>query len=92
MRVIDFIFDCVNLLYYKCYKINFKRGSSYIDSSDRIKKSIINHKNNYHKCFQYAATTALNFDEIKKGPQRVLNIKPFINNFNWEGMNYPSKI
>ena len=92
MRVIDFIFDCVNLLYYKCYKINFERGSSYIDSSDRIKKAIINHKNNYHKWFQYAATIALNFDEIEKDPQIVLNIKPLINNFNWEGINYPSKI
>ena len=28
MRDNDFIFDCVNLLYYKCHKINFKRGIS----------------------------------------------------------------
>ena len=28
----DFIFDCVYLLYYKCHKINFKWGGSYIDS------------------------------------------------------------
>ena len=26
----DFVFDSVQLLYYKCYKINFKRGGSYI--------------------------------------------------------------
>ena len=24
----DFIFDCVNLMYYKCQKINFKRDGS----------------------------------------------------------------
>ena len=30
----DFIFDCVNLLYYICYKLNVKRGGSYIDSPD----------------------------------------------------------
>ena len=35
----DFIFDCVNLLYYKDHKINFKRGGSYIDSPDCIKKN-----------------------------------------------------
>ena len=29
---------CVNLLYYKCNKINFKRGGSYIDYLDWIKK------------------------------------------------------
>ena len=27
----------------------------------------------------------------KKDPQRVQNIKTFINNYNWEGINYPSK-
>ena len=34
MKSSDFIIDCVYLLYYKCYKINFKRGRSYIDSSN----------------------------------------------------------
>ena len=34
----DFIFDCVHLLYYKCHKINFKRGGSYIDYLDSMKK------------------------------------------------------
>ena len=37
MRVSDFIFDCVNLLYSKCHKVNFKRGGSYIDCCDWIK-------------------------------------------------------
>ena len=34
----DFIFDPVQLLYYKCHKVNFRRGGSYIDSPDRMKK------------------------------------------------------
>ena len=34
MRRSDFIFDLVQLLYYKLHKINFKRGGSYIDSPD----------------------------------------------------------
>ena len=38
MRRSDFIFDSVQLLYYKCHKTNFKRGGSYIDSTDWIKK------------------------------------------------------
>ena len=33
----------------------------------------------------------LNFEEIKKYPQRFSNIQAFINNHNWEGINYPSK-
>ena len=34
MRGIDFIFDCVNLFYYKCHKMNFKCVGSNIDSMD----------------------------------------------------------
>ena len=37
MKGSDFIFDLVQLMYYKCNKINFKRGGSYIDSPDWIK-------------------------------------------------------
>ena len=32
------IFYSVQLLYYNCHKIDFKRGRSYIDSPDWIKK------------------------------------------------------
>ena len=34
----DFIFDSVQLMYYKCHKVNFTRVGSYIDSPDWIKK------------------------------------------------------
>ena len=34
MRGSDFLFDSVQLLYYKCNKIKFKRGGLYIDSPD----------------------------------------------------------
>ena len=52
------------------------------------KNSTINRKNN--ECFQYAATLALNLDKIKKDPQRVSKIKPFIENHNWEDIDFPS--
>ena len=38
MRGSDFIFYSVQLMYYKCHKVNFTRDGSYIDSSDSIKK------------------------------------------------------
>ena len=41
---------------------------------------------------QYAVTVALNYEEINWKPQGVSNIKPFINKYNWKGINYPSKI
>ena len=94
MKGSDFIFDSVQLMYHKCHKVNFKRGDSYIDSLDWIKKkkATINPKNTDDKCFQYAATGPLNYEEIESHPERVSNIKPFVNKYNWEGINYPSKI
>ena len=94
MRGSEFVFDYVQLLYYKCHKINLNCGGSYIDSSDWIKNkkatiNPINKKDN--KCFQYAVTVALNYEGIKKHPQRITKNKPFINKYNWEGINYPSE-
>ena len=39
--------------------------------------------------FSIAVTVALNHEEIKKDPQRITKIKPFINKYNWEGINFP---
>ena len=94
MKRSDFIFDLVQLMYYKCHKENLKHGGSYIDSLDWIKKkkATINPKNADDKCFQNAVTFALNYEEIKWNPERVSNITPFINKHNCKGMNYLSKI
>ena len=55
-------------------------------------KSTINPKNEDEKCSKYAASVALIYEEIKCNPERVSNIKPFINKYNWQGISYPSKI
>ena len=93
MKGSDFIFDSVQLMYCKCHKENFKRGGTYIDSTDWIKKkkATINPKNEDDKCFKYAATVAFNFEEIESQPERVSNIIPFTNKYNWK-RNYPSKV
>ena len=55
MRGSEFVFDYVDVLHYKCHKINPNRGGSYIDSPDRIenKKGTINPINKKDsKCFQ----------------------------------------
>ena len=86
MRGSDFEFDGVNLLYYNFNKISLNRGGSYIEPAKWIKdkKSIINPKNNDHKCFQYAVTLALNYDKIDRNPQRISKIRPFIDQYNWK--------
>ena len=69
MKGSDFVFNYVQLLYYKCHKINPNRCGSYIVSPDWIKNqkattNPINKKDN--KCFQYAVAVTLNHEEIKK--------------------------
>ena len=34
----------------------------------------------------------LTYEEIESHPERFLFIKPFLNKYNWKGINYPSKI
>ena len=92
MRGSEFIFDSVYSFYYNLNKISFSRGGSYIDSPKWLKnkKATINPKNNDDKCFQYALPVALNYEQIKKDPQRRSKIKPFIDQYNWEEIDFPS--
>ena len=66
-------------------------GSTFIEISDQIKnkKCTINPQNKDNKCFQYSITIYLYHKEIKCHPERISKIKPFINNFNWENINFP---
>ena len=63
-----------------------------IDSPEWLKnkKATINPKNNDDKCFQHVVAVALNHEEIKKGLQRITKIKPFINQYNWKEIEFPS--
>ena len=81
MRGSDFIFYCINLIHYKCHKISFKCRRSYIDSPDQIKKGKRSNKpkNDDNKCFQYAATLALNQEQIQPHDETVSNVKSFMN-------------
>ena len=92
MRGSDFVFDGANFLYYDFNKISISRGGSNQDSPKWLKdkKSAINKKNNDHKCFQYAVTLALNLDKINNHPERISKIKPFIEEYNWKDIDFPS--
>ena len=90
MKGKDFIFNGDNFHSYKCHKISFKRGGSYIDSLDWIKKATKNQKNCNDTCFPYAAMVTINREEIRDHLGRFSNIKPFINQHNWEGIKHPS--
>ena len=48
------------------------------------KEAIINGDNN----FQNALDDALNYQNIEKDPQRISKLKPYINKYNWEGIEF----
>ena len=80
-----FFFDGVDALYYDFNKISLRKGKSYIESP----KWLLN-KTNDGKCFQYAPTVALNHEQTKKSPQRISKIKPFIDQYKWKEIDFPS--
>ena len=92
----SFVFELIDLLEYHLHKISLNRGSSYINSREWIKnkgvtinpKNTKNTKNNM--CFQYAITAALNQQNIDRHPERISNLKPFINNYKWKDKEFPS--
>ena len=63
-----------------------------MDSTESLKnkKATINPKNNNNNCFQYALTVALNYQNIKSHPERISNIKLFIDHYDWKGINFSS--
>ena len=90
----NFVFDSVDLLTVHIHKINLKRGKSYVKSPNWIfsKRATINPKNKDYKCFQYSITVALNHQDFENHPERISNIKPFIDNYNWNGIDFPAGI
>ena len=79
-------------MYYDFNKISLNSGGSYIEPAKWIKdkRSIKRSKNNDYKCFQYAIIVALNRGKINRDPQRISKIKPFIEQYNWNGIEFPA--
>ena len=80
---------------YKFHKTSLKRGSSYIKSPEWIanKKATINPKNTKcNCCFAYSIIVALNHQNIKNHPERIVNIIPFMDKYNWEDIDFPAGI
>ena len=90
----NFVFESVDLLSYHIHKTSLKRGKSYIKSPEWIlnKRATINPKNKDNKCFQYSITVALNHQNIENHPERISNNKPFIDQYNWEDIEFATGI
>ena len=51
------------------------------------KEAIINGNND----FQNALDDSLNYQNIERHPQRISKLRPYINKYNWEGIEFPAK-
>ena len=49
------------------------------------KQAIINGDN----CFQNAINDSLDYQRIKKNPQKISKLKPYINQYNWKDIKFP---
>ena len=71
----------------KCYYFAVKNELELYSSEwlKNKKAAIVNDDN----CFQNAVNDALNYQKIKKDPEVISNIKPFINQYNWKRIEFP---
>ena len=53
----------------------------------RSKKESITNEDN---CFQNALNNSLDYQRIKKDPQKISKVKPYINQYNWKCIKFPS--
>ena len=93
MKGSSYIFERIDLLEYHIHKISLNTGCSYISSPEWIKNKKLTINPKYTKdnnCFQYAITAALNHQNIDCHLERISKIKPFINNYNWKDIEFPS--
>ena len=80
-------------MYLRCHKLNANWDGSNIVSPDWIKKqkNTINTTNDDDKGCQYAATIALNHEEIGKNSVKISKPKPFISKSNWKKIHFLSE-
>ena len=70
--------------YYFAVKIKLELYSS---EQLRSKKESITNEDN---CFQNALNDSLDYQRIKRDPQKISKLKPYINKYNWKDIKVPS--
>ena len=75
-----FIYCIKNFIEFKSRWIIYRFSTKWLKNI----KATINPKNNDGKCFQYAVTVALNYQNIKYNPEKLSKSELFINQYNWK--------
>ena len=84
-----FVFDEFLYLDVNFHQLNLTRGSSYLPLPDWLarKKAVVNPHNDDEECFKWSVITAENAG--MKDPQRVSNLRKFMDNYGWTGLEFP---
>ena len=87
-----FVFDEFLYLDANFHQLNLTRGSSYLPLPDWLarKKAIVNPHNDDEEFFKWSVITAENVG--MKDPQRVSNLRKFMDNYDWSGLEFPVSI
>ena len=89
-----FTLDKIMHLYINFHRLAMTRGSSYTELPKWIKskKAVINPQNKDEECFKWAAIAALHHEEIKNNLERISLLRPYENQYNWKGLEFPVSI
>ena len=81
-------------LYINFHRLVLTRGSAYIELPEwlKSKKAVINLQNKDEECFKWAVIEALHHEEIKHHPERISLLRPYENQYNWKGLEFPVSI
>ena len=87
-----FVFDKFLYLDVNFHQLNLTRGSSYLPLPDWLasKKAIVNPHNDDEECFKWSVIAEENAG--MKDPQLVSNLKKFMDNYDWSGLEFPVSI
>ena len=81
-------------LYVIFHRLVLTRGSAYTELPEWIKskKAVINQQNQDEECFKWAVIAALHHEEIKHHPERISLLRPYENQYDWKGLEFPVSI
>ena len=90
-----FTIDHIMHLDINFHQLLLTSGSSYIElpSWIALKKAVINPKNeDDEECFKWAVVAGLHHEEINTNPERISKLKPFTDQYNWDGLKFPVSV
>ena len=87
-----FVFDQFLYLDVNFHQLNLTRGSSCLPLPDWLvsKKAIVSLHSDDEECFKWSVIAAENVR--MKDPQRVSNLRKFMDNYDWSGLEFPVSI